>query len=71
MEGDMDGSMSSCVGGGMRGYEFVERGWEGGKRLLPASGRWSHSLPRFKLMRRLRRRNHEWASGGDEFARGR
>ena len=26
------------------------------KRLLPASGRWSHSLPRFKLMRRLRRR---------------
>ena len=31
-----------------------------GKRLLPASGRWSHTLPRFKLMRRLRRRNHEW-----------
>jgi hypothetical protein len=24
--------------------------------LLPASGRWSHSLPTFKLMRRLRRR---------------
>ena len=29
--------------------------------LLTASGRWSHSLPTFKLMRCLRRRNHEWA----------
>jgi hypothetical protein len=26
---------------------------------LPASGRWSHSLPTFKLMRRLRRRTRE------------
>jgi hypothetical protein len=27
--------------------------------LLPASDRWSHSLPTFKLMRRLRRRTRE------------
>ena len=27
--------------------------------LLPASGRWSHSLPTFELMRRLRRRTRE------------
>jgi len=42
---------------------------------LPASGRWSHSLPTFKLMRRLRRRTREgvgfeFARVGFEFARG-
>ena len=31
--------------------------------MLPASGWWAHSLSKFKLMRRLRRRNHEWAEG--------
>jgi hypothetical protein len=31
--------------------------------ILPASGWVVALLPTFKLMRRLRRRNHEWAEG--------
>jgi hypothetical protein len=36
------------------------------KLLLPASGRWSHSLPTFKLMRRLRRRTREGRRYGQQ-----